>query len=224
MKSGFLTIAIILLLGTNSASAEFDEAIQNNNAGVELLKQGKYGEATASLLKAVELNPKDSNTRLNLAYAYDRQGRYEEAVVQYQKVVELNPRNPIARNNLGVLYDRMGRYYEAIRELEKVVELDPRNPDGPKNLETARKNQARIQERDKQIAEALRNTEAQPQDPNVSYRVARTYAFYGKKDEAIGWLEKALKEGYSDIGYVKTDPALQSLREEPDYIWLLRGR
>ena len=226
MKSLFLSvvIAFIGLLGTTSVRAASDESVERNNQGVELLKQGKTDEAILTLLKAVELDPKNPDARLNFAYAYDRQGRIDEAIVQYEKAVELNPRNSIARNNLGVLYDKTGRTDEAIREFEKAIEMDPKSATGPKNLAIAKKNQSAIQERERQIAEALKNAAAQPKDPRSSYSVARLYAAYGKKDQAIGWLEKALKLGFNDIGYLKVDSVLDSLRNEPDYVWLLRGR
>jgi len=228
MKSSFRFIAVFVslvsFLDITLAQAGADEAVERNNQGVELLKQGKTDEAILPLLKAVELDPKNPDARLNLAFAYDRQGRIDEAIVQYEKAVELNPRNPTARNNLGVLYDRTGRNDEAIREFEKAMEIDPKNASGQKNLETAKKNQSAIQERERQIGEALKKAEAQPKDPRASYALARLYAAYGKKDQAIGWLEKALKLGFNDIGYLKVDSALDSLRNEPDYVWLLRGR
>lgn len=227
MKSRFIISVLcvfISFLGVSSARAGSDEAIERNNQGADLLKQGKVDEAIGLLLKAVELNPKDPDVRLNLAYAYDRQGRLDDAVVQYQKAIEVNPRNSVARNNLGVLYDKKGLYDEAIREFEAVLKLDPKSATGPKNLETAKKNQALIQEHERQIAEALKNAEALPENPNTSYKLARLYAAYGKKDQALGWLEKSLKLGFNDIGYLKVDSALDSLRNEPDYVWLLRGR
>ena len=189
-----------------------------------MLKHGKFDEAAGPLLKALELNPKDADTQLNLAFAYDRQGRIDEAILEYEKAVKLNPRNPIARNNLGVLYDRTGRNDEAIHEFEKALEIDPQSVTGPENLETAKKNQSQAQERDRQIAEALKNVEAQPRDPRAAYSLARLYAAYGKKEQALQWLEKSLKLGFNDIGYLKTDAALESLRDDPNYIWLLRGR
>ena len=226
METRFIAvvIAIISLVAIGRAQAGSDEAVERSNRGAELLKQGKVDEAIGDLLKAVELAPKDPAARLHLAYAYERQGRIEEAITQYQKAVELNPQNPVTHNNLGVLYDRKGLYDEAIRELDTVLQIDAGSSTGPKNLETAKKNQAVIREREKQIAVALKNAEAQPENPNASYILARLYAVYGKKDQAIGWLEKALKLGFKDIDYVKIDAALDSLRNEPDYVWLLRGR
>jgi Flp pilus assembly protein TadD len=211
-------------LWTITVQAAPDEAVERNNQGVELLKQGKVEEAIGTFLKAVEINPKDPNVRMNLAYAYDRQGRLDEAIIHYQKAVELNPRDPVGRNNLGVLYDKKGRYDEAIREFEKAIEIDPRSANGSKNLETAKKNQSLIQERERKIADAVKDVEVRPENPHAHYGLARAYAFYGKKDEAIKSLETALKLGYGDIAYLKKDTALDSLRNEPDYVWLLRGK
>ncbi len=225
MKSRFISIFVVSsLLGITSARAGTDEAAERDNQGVELLKLGKIDEAIGPLLKAVELNPKDPDARLNLAYAYEHQGRIDEAISQYRKAVELNPRNPIAHNNLGVLYDKKGLYDEAIRQFEKAVDIDPSSATGPKNLETAKKNQAVIQEREKQIAQAADEVETQPDNPRSAYKLARLYAYYGKKDQAIEWLDKALKLGFNDFGYLKVDAALESLRDDPNYIWLLRGR
>jgi tetratricopeptide (TPR) repeat protein len=227
VKSRFLSLAVLFAswLGITCAYAESDDAamLQRGQA-IELLKQGKTEEAVGPLLKVLEAAPKDTTPRLSLAYAYERLGRFDEAISQYQKVIELDSQNSVARNNLGVIYDKKGRHDEAIRELEKAVETDPAGATGQKNLAIAKKNQALIQEHERQIAEALKNAEAQPENPNTSYKLARLYAAYGKRDQAIGWLEKALKLGFNDIGYLKVDSALDSLRNEPDYVWLMRGR
>ena len=64
---------------------------------------------------------------------------------------------------------------------------------------------------------------ANPKNPSSAYKLARFYAFYGKKHQAIEWLDKSLALGFNDFGYVKIDTALESLRDDPDYRWLVRG-
>jgi thioredoxin-like negative regulator of GroEL len=90
------------------------------------------------------------------------------------------------------------------------------------NLETAKKNQAAIKPREAQILQAEREAQAQPNDPQASYNLARVYAFYGKKELAYEWFTKALKQGYKDIGYLRSDPALHSIRDERNFQLLLR--
>ena len=219
-----VVIAVYSLLAAARVGSGSEETGEPSNRGVELLKQGKVDEALGHLLKAVEMDPQDQEARLNLAHAYERQGRVEEAIVQCQKAVELNPRNPVAHNNLGVLYDRKGLYDEAIREFETVLQIDSRSPSGLRNLETAKKNQAIIQEREKQITQAVKEAEVYPESPIAAYKLARLHAFSGKKDQALEWLARALQLGFNDFGYLKVDPALQGLRDDADYLWLLRGR
>ena len=91
-----------------------------------------------------------------------------------------------------------------------------------KNLETAKKNKAGKRSREAKILQAERETQAKPNDPQASYNLARVYAFYGKKELAYEWLTKALNQGYTDMGYLRSDPALNSIREERDFQLLLR--
>ena len=91
-----------------------------------------------------------------------------------------------------------------------------------KNLETAKKNQAAIKARGAKVLQTERDVQATPNDTQASYNLARVYAFNGKKELAYEWLTKALKKGYKDIGYLGSDPALNSIREERDFQLLLR--
>jgi thioredoxin-like negative regulator of GroEL len=91
-----------------------------------------------------------------------------------------------------------------------------------KNLETARKNQAAIKAREAKIPQAEREAQAKPNNPQASYNLARVYAFYGEKELAYEWLAKALKQRYRDIGYLRSDSALNSIREERDFQLLLK--
>jgi tetratricopeptide (TPR) repeat protein len=110
----------------------------------------------------------------------------------------------------------------AIREFEIAVAIEPGNAMALKNLETAKKNQAAIKAREAKILQAEREAQAKPNNPQASYNLARVYAFYGEKELAYEWLAKALKQGYRDIGYLRSDPALNSIREERDFQLLLR--
>jgi tetratricopeptide (TPR) repeat protein len=103
----------------------------------------------------------------------------------------LEPGNFFARNNLGVLYDKKGQYDLAIVELENALRIEPGNAMALKNLETAKKNQTAVSAREAQILQAERLAQTKPNDPQVSYSLARLYAFYGKKERAYEWLAKA---------------------------------
>jgi tetratricopeptide (TPR) repeat protein len=160
----------------------------------------------------------------NLAYAYERRGRIEEAIAQYTHALQLDPQNVLGQNNLGVLYDKQGRYDAAIAAFEQALRLEPANATVQGNLANARRNKATIQEREARIAEARKQVEAQPQDPQAAYTLARVYAALDMKEPAFEWLGKALQLGFDDLRFVREDPALAGLKTDPRFTRLLEGR
>ena len=223
MKSLYRLFALLgLLLFSVTGLTASEEAVERNDVGARLLEQGKTDAAIADFQRALSLDPKFFPARLNLAYAYERADRIEDAMESYREAINLQPRNFFAHNNLGVLYDRKGLSDAAIREFETALAIEPGNAMALKNLEIAKKNQTVVKARETQILQAERAVQAKPNDPQASYNLARIYAFYGKKELAYEWLTKALKQGYKDIGYLGSDPALNSIREERDFQLLLK--
>lgn len=214
----------VSMLGVPAVHAASDEAVQRNNLGASLLQQGKMEEAIAEFRKAVTLDPKYTGAQLNLAYAYDRQGRIAEALAQYQTVIALEPENLFAQNNLGVLYDKQGRYDEAIAAFEQVLQIDPSNATALRNLENAKRNNGIVQEREERFAQAQKEVEARPEDPRAAYNLGRLHASFDEKDQALEWIAKALELGFDDFKFLKDDPALASLRDDPRFTGLLEGR
>lgn len=216
--------ALAGLLLAAGAQARSDEAIKRNNFGTGLLKQERLEEAVTEFQRAVELDPEYTAARLNLGYLYDRLGRLEEAMAEYRKVIELDPGNLLARNNLGVLYNSKGLHEDAIREFEEVLRLNPSDATAQKNLEIARKNSGIVQEREERIARARKAVEANPTNPRASYDLARIYAAFDEKEQAMEWLARALELGFNDFALMKHDPALAALGSDPRFTRLLEGR
>lgn len=55
-----------------------------------------------------------------------------------------------------------------------------------------------------------------------AYNVACAYALMGKKEQALEWLERSIKSGFSKFDHIKQDSDLDSLREEPKYKELMK--
>jgi tetratricopeptide (TPR) repeat protein len=53
------------------------------------------------------------------------------------------------------------------------------------------------------------------------YNLACTYALWGRQDDAMGYLYKAVRSGFDDVSHIQTDPDLASLREDPRYVRLV---
>ncbi|MGH7928993.1 MAG: tetratricopeptide repeat protein [Candidatus Binatia bacterium] len=218
MRKLIRIVAVLCLLVCFSVSfAASEEVVERIAAGRKLLDQGKLEAAISEFQKAATMDPKYGAAFLNLGAAYERANRSDRAVEAYRKSVELEPRNLYARNNLGVLYDKQGEYDDAIAEFQNALQNEPNNAMVLKNLETAKKNKAVVQERNTQIRRAEKAVEANPKDPRPAYQLARLHASYGKKETAIEWLGKAIQLGYTDLAYVKADPAFVTVWEERDF-------
>ena len=223
-KSLAILATLVVLLGAGHVHAGFEEAIKRNNFGAELMKQGRLDEAIAEFQRAVEVDPNYAAAHFNLAYAYERRDRIDDAIAQYKKAIQADPRNVLGQNNLGVLYDKKGLYGEAIAAFEQALRIDPSNATVQGNLANARKNKAIVQEREARIADARKQVEARPKDSRAAYNLARVYAALDMKEQAFEWLAKALQLGFDDIRFVRDDPALAGLKNDPRFAKLLEGR
>lgn len=87
-----------------------DLAIDYNERSNELAKEGKLGEAVASLQEAVRLDPNFAEGYNNLGTMLSGLGRLDEAVRYFQKALEIRP-----------------DFVDASRNLQAVVELIERN-------------------------------------------------------------------------------------------------
>ena len=77
--------------------------------------------------KAVEIQPKLTQNRLNLAGALIEVGQYDKAESLLKQIVEEHPRFPLAQFNLGLLYEERGQAREARAAYEAELSAYPRH-------------------------------------------------------------------------------------------------
>jgi tetratricopeptide (TPR) repeat protein len=68
-----------------------------------------------------------------------------------------------------------------------------------------------------------RLAQLRPEDPNVAYNLACSYAVLNCVPEAIDSLRRAVNAGYDDLDHLSLDPDLASLRTNPDFIRLIQA-
>lgn len=96
-------------------SAEF---LASHQLGRLRLFAGKPEAAVAPLARAVELDPRAADARLDLGRALAAAGRTEAAIPVFRRAVELAPDSHYARWGLAQALARAGKKDEAARELE----------------------------------------------------------------------------------------------------------
>lgn len=108
--------------------------------GNDLMDGARYDEAIGAYHKALALDPKDVNVRVDMGTCYRRVGKPEIAAREFRKAIKIDPNHLTAHKNLAiVLAFDLKNNKEAIKQFEKALALDPNAADaGTIRLEIAR--------------------------------------------------------------------------------------
>jgi adenylate cyclase len=77
---------------------------------------------------------------------------------------------------------------------------------------------------DEAKTEGERALESSSSDPIMMYYGACLYARLGEKQRAVELIKNAVAHGYENFEWIKRDPDFNSIRNEPEYVELMRGR
>jgi len=187
--------------------------------GIYLFDMARMDEAIVEARRAVESDPLSVIINTDLALTYYHARRYDEAVAQAKRALELDSEFAVAHYTLGRAYTESGQYEEALRSLERAVALSDGNPLFMGELGRAYA-QAGNPDRTREILAELTSTADQRYVGPESFAVL--YAALGEKDEALDWLEQAYQRRSNFIISLKTVPSVDSLRDDPRFVALLR--
>ena len=174
---------------------------------------GRPHEAVREAKRALELDPLSLIINENVGDVLGLARRYDEAIEQLHKTLELDPNFRVARNSLARAYEGKEMYDEAVAEFLKVV-----GPEIALPLKEAYIKSGIRGLWEKQLELAIEQSKQSYVSP---YLFAWLYANLGKKDEALGWLEKAVAEHSINLVYLRSS-IWDSLRSDPRYIALLK--
>jgi tetratricopeptide (TPR) repeat protein len=102
-----------------------EEFLYHLSRGSDLLGRGEAESALASLSRASQLRPRDSQVLGLLGQAAYRLGRFEDAIESYGRLVDENPAEAAARVNLGLACLKAKRHAEAVKQLSIALDLNP---------------------------------------------------------------------------------------------------
>lgn len=173
---------------TEQALARFQEArkLQDNVrlAAAVARTQAKLGD-NAAAIKTLEdwvaANPQDTAARLELHRYYTVEGKTDSAEANLRQIVGYAPDVWVARNELAWLLYKRGDAAAARPEAEKANELAPNNP---AVMDTLGVVLLELGETERATGLIRRAADGLPDNPQVSYHLARAYAQGNRKDEA----------------------------------------
>jgi adenylate cyclase len=194
--------------------------------GLSYFLWGKLNEATASCTKAVEIDPDDFIAHWTLGRIYFTEGKLEQALELFHRVAEIKPTFYAGHLDVAQTCLGLGRNQEAEVVYRRLLEIMPnyllQNPDDARARLIYANMLGRAGQRDEAIREGTKALVLSPGDPMMLYNAACMYVSLGESDRALDALRQAVEAGYTNIGWMRNDPDLVSLRDHPEFVALLQ--
>lgn len=194
-------------------------AIAHHYYGRYLSAVGRLPEAIRELQLAQELDPLSLRISTTLAELLYLDRRYDEAIEQFRKALEMDPNFAAAHEFLSLAYEQKQLYRESIEEALRARTLGGGAPKALDELQLAYEKGGMNGFRRQSLNLLKGRLDGGAVAP---YRVAVLYASLGDNDRAFEWLAKAYEDRSVWIAYLRYDPRLDALRNEPRYKALLK--
>ena len=183
------------------------------------MTMGRHAEAMARMKMGLDLDPLSLIINVAVGWALYFARRHDEAIEQLRRTVDLDPNYPVTYWILGLLLRRMGCYELAITEGEKGVALSAGSPLMCAALAHTLGAAGRTREA-LQILDEL--TTLAKQKYVAPYFFAGIHIGLGENERAIEYLEKSYEEHSHWLIYLRLDPSMDALRDNPSFQDLLR--
>ncbi|MES2148328.1 MAG: TIR domain-containing protein [Pseudomonadota bacterium] len=201
--------------------------------------------AHADFERARTLDPNDSTIARRYGLLQAIIGQLPEAIVTTRKVIQIDPLSMLAWSNLGSYYNANGQLAEARKTLTRALEISTHaqhahNYLGQTELLEGHAEAALLQYKEAGEFHAMtgtamaehtlgrRDASQKALDELIAthaqdraFRVAQVYAWRGEKDKAFTWLQRAYTQRDSDLSYIKYEPLLATLRDDPRFAAML---
>ncbi|MBV9913896.1 MAG: tetratricopeptide repeat protein [Sinobacteraceae bacterium] len=167
---------------------------------------GHFDTAVALARRGVALDPLNALTHRALGDTLRYARRYPEAIAAYQEAVEMD------KGHSAEAYARLGIVYFLMQDLAKAQSSCEARPDYFESrvccalvyAKTNRQTDARA---------ALQRVVDQGGD-GASYQYVQVHTQWGEHEQALAWLEKAMRLRDPGLIYLRIDPLLDPLRGE----------
>ena len=218
LAEAHLALAIVSnnTLDFTQASDEYERALALAPGNAEVLRDsgsfaaymGHFDASVAAARRAVVLDPLARGSHSGLGQALYAARRYEETVAAFAEVISLEPDYKASYGQRGFAYYRLG-------DLERARASCETKPDywyGQWCLSVIYDKLGRHAD-----AEAVLSKLKAALGDTAAYQYATIYAQWGNRAKALEWLETAVRLPDSGLELLKTDPLLDSLRQEPRF-------
>jgi serine/threonine-protein kinase len=211
----------------NAAERDFRRAIQLSPSQFEgrheyshlLMTLGRTDESGEQSRAALTIDPLDPEAVVHMGWFYLFTGRTQDAITQFQTALRLDPTFAEADRFLSAAYALSGRFDDADAAQRKALELTGVSDTASTivQLRSRLAMSAVIAARSGRTRDALAMVDQMIHSAQPAYDVATIYALLGRKDEAFGWLDRAITAHEQYVVGFRADPFLASLRGDPRF-------
>jgi len=127
--AGSILTVLFVALPSQPINPKIVKFIRHTKSGEILAKQEQLKEAQDHYLKALELQPIDTNTLYNLGNAYMKDGNLPDSIKCYRKAVAINPNDVDSLYNMACAIEMTGDRQKSFRIYRRVLMLDPSSID-----------------------------------------------------------------------------------------------
>jgi len=176
---------------------------------------GRFPEAARERSLALDLDPLSPAINTDAGITAYFQGNVDEATRFYQKTLEIDPLFVAAYVPLGGAYLRGRKFDKALEVLGRASMFSSGHPITVAALGYAYAMSGRSEDAVNMLELLLnRRDEGEYVSP---YWIAVLYMGLEKADQALEWLEKALKERDGYMVFINVEPIFESLRSHPSF-------
>jgi protein O-GlcNAc transferase len=164
---------------------------------------GRPEEALTSMLKSLEICPKDAEIHNNLGVTLKELCRFDEALEIFNEAIVLSPNYAEAYNNLGATFHELGRLEKAEASYAKAIELNSNYTEAYYNMGKTLKSLERFEDAIHSYTQAI---ELNPNFAEAYNNISVALNEQSKFEEAINFVKRAIllkpdyAEAYNNLG------------------------
>jgi tetratricopeptide (TPR) repeat protein len=169
---------------------------------------GHFDTAIAAARRAVVLDPLNRSSHNSLGNVLSAARQYGEAITAYSQAISLNADYKLTHAVRGLVYYELGDLRSAYASCET-----------KRDLYTSQQCLAVVYDKLRRHADAEAElAKIKTELGNAgAYVYATIYAQWGDHSKALEWLDTAMRLRDQGLVFVKTDPLMDPLRQEPRF-------